>query len=60
MQVNDIVEIDTLDGPAEAVITRLWSKLASDPYVTLKTTKGSQTYVRCASTVREKSHVKKL
>lgn len=54
MKLGDIVEISTGDGPAEAVITRVWAKPAADPYVTVRTTEDQgRTFVRCSSAVRK-------
>lgn len=51
--IGQIVQITTNDGPAEAVITRVWDKPASDPYVTVRTTEDQgRTFVRCSSTVK--------
>jgi len=54
MQTGNIVEINTDNGPAEAVITRMWNRPASDPYVTVKTTEDQgRTFVRATSQVRQ-------
>lgn len=54
MNIGQIVEIDTNDGPAEAVVTRVWDKPERDPYVTVKTTEDhGRTFVRCSSQVKE-------
>jgi hypothetical protein len=54
MGIGDIVEIDTDNGPVEAVITRVWDKPAKDPYITVRTTEDQgRTFVRSASAVRE-------
>lgn len=53
LKLGQIVEITTLDGPAEATVTRIWDKPATDPYVTVKTTEDQgRTFVRSTSTVR--------
>jgi hypothetical protein len=53
VNVGDIVEISTEDGTAEAIVTRVWDKPASDPYVTVKTTEDhGRTFVRYTSHVR--------
>lgn len=56
MQVNDIVIFSPRAGEtAEGIVTRVWDKPASDPYVTIRTTGGDdwvndgQTFVRFAS-----------
>lgn len=56
MQVNDIVIFSPRQGEtAEGIVTRVWDKPASDPYVTIKMTgKLVQTFVRCSSEVRSK------
>lgn len=41
-------ELATLEG----IITRVWDKPASDPYVTVKSDDGRM-FVRCSSSVRE-------
>lgn len=54
MQVNDIVIFSPRQGEtAEGIITRVWDKPASDPFVTIKTGDGgpSRTFVRCSSEV---------
>jgi hypothetical protein len=40
------------DTILEGVISRVWNKPATDPYVTVKSDDG-RTFVRCSSTVRE-------
>lgn len=50
--IGEIVEISTSDGLVEAVVTRVWDKPASDPYVTVRTTEDQgRTFVRSASRV---------
>lgn len=52
MQVNDIVTFSPRAGEsAEGIVTRVWDKPASDPYVTIRTTEDEspRTFVRCAS-----------
>lgn len=53
MELNEIVEISTLDGDVEAIVTRVWDRPASDPYVTVKTTEDGRTFVRSQSSVRK-------
>lgn len=52
MQVNDIVTFAPRAGEsAEGIVTRVWGKPASDPYVTVRTTgdDSPRTFVRFAS-----------
>lgn len=53
MQVNDIVIFSPRAGEsAEGIVTRVWDKPASDPYVTVRTTEDAgRTFTRCQSAV---------
>jgi hypothetical protein len=58
MQVNDIVTFSPRAGEsAEGIVTRVWDKPASDPYVTVQTTGEdmSRTFTRFASAVQAKA-----
>lgn len=55
MQVNDIVTFAPRAGEtAEGIVTRVWDKPASDPYVTVRTTEDEgRTFVRCSSALEK-------
>lgn len=58
MQVNDIVTFSPRFGEsAEGIVTRVWDKPVSDPYVTIRTIEDEgRTFVRCSSVVVQMEH----
>jgi hypothetical protein len=53
LKTGDLVTFSPRAGEsAEGIITRVWDKPASDPYVTLRTTEDEgRTFTRCSSVV---------